>query len=65
MCSEYKNVENLFYLIVCSSMYYVDMNSLKTKRDGDGRVARDRSPRRAQARARRGCHVTGPGQLEL
>jgi hypothetical protein len=39
------------------------MESLETKRNSHDWVARDRSPRRAQARARRGCHVTGPSQL--
>jgi hypothetical protein len=41
------------------------MNSLNTKRDSYGRVARDRGLRRAQARARRRSRVTGPGQLEI
>ncbi len=41
---------------------YIDANEQEIKRNSDGRVSRDRSPRRAQARARRGCHVTGPGQ---
>jgi hypothetical protein len=37
----------------------------RPKRNSDGRVARDRGLRRAQARARRRGRVTGPGQREI
>jgi hypothetical protein len=48
--------------LAVTSKMQMDMNSLHAKRNSDGRVARDRGLRRAQARARRRGRVTGPGQ---
>jgi hypothetical protein len=47
------------------SKVQMDMNSLNTKRNSHGRVARDRGLRRAQERARRRGAWPGPASIGL